>query len=117
MSTFTKFATDKLRECAYCFEEPVYYEMGHGRTPYIINCDQKTKRHDCVDLYTIMPSGVGWHLNHEHAITAWNDYHDAVQWWKDRGYCKPSQNQIREYMYREWRGIGHNPLKFREGVG
>lgn len=103
MSTFTKYPIGQYLYCS-CGSTIEFYEMGHGRTPYMINCE------DCkVSLYDIAPSGIGWHLGHKEAIEIWKDYHSAIENLKERGHRNPSEKLIREYMYREAKGWGHNP--------
>jgi len=88
----------------WCGEEITKYSIGSGRTPYGIYCSNcKTS------LHNIMPSGVGWHLNIEHAIEAWNDYCDAIIALKGDGFFRPSEKLVREYMYRQAKGWGQNP--------
>lgn len=111
MSTFTQFPTDKIRACSKCHVKPEYYEMGHGRTPYSIFCTP-----GCLSLHEIMPSGVGWHLSAEHAIEAWNDFHNTGEILWNHG-IEPTVRRVREYDYREKKGWGHNPMKMRESIG
>jgi hypothetical protein len=50
-----------------------------------------------------MPSGMGGHI--ETAVEAWNDYHRAVAYLKEvRKIYAPTDNQIRERMYRVLKG-------------
>lgn len=83
-----------------CGNQIETYSLGYGRTPYGVYCWQCK-----LSLHDIMPSGVGYHLNHEHAIEAWNDYHRASVYLKEnKNISYPKKDQILEQRYRFLKG-------------
>ena len=80
------------------------FSIGHGRTPYAINC-----RNCQLHLREIMPSGVGYSLGEEHAKEAWSDYVKAYETLRERLRRRPAQSELREFFYRRLKGWPDNP--------
>lgn len=95
--TITDVTFEKPLPCS-CGAEIKHYSVGYGPRPYMIHC------HSCkCDLHRVMPSGMGGTI--DASIEAWTDYHKAVSYLKEnKGIRSPTDNQIRERLYRVLKG-------------